>query len=147
MDVDGKLYVTDNMLKDLTDFVIGLPDYFNKYCRMWACPIREKNEWFGRHQMTGKLCAYDHHLCKNFRKPNLNSKSDEAVLQSVFDSTKVHCQAVQREFTEDGDGRWFLFHRALMIFLELRCGKRQGSGNKKRTNKKSSKAQRYGSSK
>ena len=44
VDVDGKLYVTDNMLKDLTDFVIGLPDYFNKNCRVWACPIREKNE-------------------------------------------------------------------------------------------------------
>ena len=68
------------------------------------------------------------------------------MLQSVYDSTKRHCEAVQKEFYDDHDGRWFLFHRALMIFLEFRCGKRQGSGKRKGQGR-NPKAQGHGASK
>ena len=56
MDIDGKLYVSDNMVKDLTTFVYGSPEYFNKYHCCWFCPIRSKNEWFGKDNVNGKLC-------------------------------------------------------------------------------------------
>ena len=108
-----------------------LPYYFKKSYRLWDCPIRVKNEWFGKDNMNGNLCKYDHDTCKGFKKSNFGVKNEEAVLHSVFDSTKRHCKEVQREFFEDCDGRWFFFHRALMLFLELRCNKCHGSVKKK----------------